>query len=150
MDKIISITPTITTDPYTAGDSVGGLLSPKALDLGGVAGALHSITVIDQAAQDAVLDFLFFKDEPTVATITDNAPFAWGAGGDEPLCIGRVRVTAADYVAYDSKSVAHVRGIGSVLSTIRPDGRLYIAAITFTTPTYAVGDLTFHFGILKQ
>ena len=155
MDRILTLTPTLDTNAYSAGDTVGADsdgngLWMKALDHGGGVGALHSLTLIDRENQKAALDILFFNDEPTGATITDNAAFDWGAGNAEAKCIGRLRVAAADYITYDSKAVATLSAIGINLEATNAKGRVYVVIVAVGTPTYAAGSLTFHFGILKQ
>ena len=143
---VISKTPTVSASPdYSAGDAVGGLQTlTVATRVAGGKVKLQSVTVLDAANQKAAMTLLFFESEPTAATITDNAAFAWST--DNTKCIGKINVAAADYETIDSKAVATVRGLNLIMQS-NGTANLYVAVVTTGTPNLAsTSDLVFLYG----
>lgn len=148
--KVVSVTPTLDTNILAAGDAVGGkqTLTSAARVSGGTV-TLESITVRDTGNQKAALTILFFDSDPTAATITNNAAFAWST--DISKCVGRVNIATADYETIDSEAIACVRGLNLTMLA-SGSANLYAAVVlTSGTPTYtAVGDLVFKYGFLQS
>lgn len=144
--EVLSVTPTIDTVAYGAGDAVGGKQTLAAGLADGLPVELDSIVVQDVSNQKAALTLLFFDADPAAATITNNAAFAFST--DLAKCIGRINVAAADYETVDSKAVATVRNLGMILKPTATS--LYVAVVTTGTPTYAVGALTFKYGFKQS
>ena len=145
---VIQITPTISTVAYTAGDTLGGLLSiSNAYDGIGAAAVLQSIVVFDKANQNAPIDFIFFNASGTVPA--NNNPFTWNTA-DFVKVLGRVRVASTDYLTLNSRSFASVYPIGLTLQGNATQA-LYVVAIVQGTPTYtSTSDLIFSFGLLRD
>lgn len=148
---VLSVTPVIDTTQYAAGDAVGGkqTLTGAVLVTSGVS-ILESLVVIDKANQKPVLDIFFFDADPSAATITNNAAFVFST--DVAKVIGRAQVAAADYVTTNSIAVAKIalseRGL-----TLKANGgtAIYAAVVLNTgTPTFAVGDLIFKYGLAQK
>lgn len=71
----ISQTPTITAGAYVAGDAVGGLLTfASAARISGGGGVIKTVSVVDDAGQDAELELWLFNQ--TFTAMTDNAAWA--------------------------------------------------------------------------
>ena len=71
----ISQTPTITAGAYSAGDAVGGLLTfANAGRVSGGGGVIKTVTIIDDAGQDAELELWLF--DRTFTAMSDNAAWA--------------------------------------------------------------------------
>lgn len=145
----VTVTPTITTDAYTANDCVGGIQTlANAARTQNNETILLSLKITDLAAQDAVLNIFFFESNPAAGTYTDNAELDIH-DTDMAKCLGAIEVAAADYLSAKDNSVATVRNIGFGMT---PSGSssLYALVKTTGTPTYAVGDLEFTFFFLRD
>jgi hypothetical protein len=144
---VASVTPTVGGGAYSAGDAVGGkqTLTGVAGSAGGTV-AIESVVVTDVSNQKAPFTILFFDADPSAATITNNAAFAFST--DAAKLVGKVNVAASDYETVDSKAVAVVKSIALMLKA-NGTADLYAAVVTTGTPTYAgAGDLTFKYGFL--
>lgn len=143
---VFSVTPTIDTNIFAAGDSVGGkqTLTSMARVSGGVT-ILTSLTVVDKGNQKPNLTILFFDSDPSAATITNNAAFVFST--DISKLIGRVNVVTADFETIDSEAIASIKNIGLLLEA-SGSSDLYVAVVlTSGTPTFtSAGDLIFKYG----
>ncbi len=146
---VISITPTINTVQFTAGDAVGGKQTlTNAVRVSGGKAILESLTVVDQGNQKADLTILFFESDPAAATITNNAAFVFST--DITKVVGKVNVAAADYETINSKAVACIKAIGLEMKG-NATANLYAAVVTTGTPTYVgTTDLNFRYGFLQS
>jgi len=70
--KVSSVTPTIDTAIYAAGDLIGGKLVFTDVIPNGI---ITSVNIIDRDNEAADLEINFFTVDPTNTTFTDNAPF---------------------------------------------------------------------------
>jgi hypothetical protein len=140
-NKQFQNTPTITTDAYTAADSLGGLITiNSAVPIGGFA-YLESILISDLASNDTSIDVVFFNDNPSASTITDNT--AIDVHDDDIDKIFLVKnMPAANYVSFADNSVGFVGNIVSPIIMIPTNTTLYVAMVERGTPTRAVGDIT--------
>lgn len=140
--------PVITTVQYTAGDALGGKQSlAEAVAKGQFTGVIDSITITDLAKQSLAIDVFFFDRDFTPTT--DNAAFD-PADADLPNCIGVVSIVAGDYAACADSSVACKRDINLPFKLDADGTTLYAQAVTRGTPTYAIGDLTFKYGVTQD
>ncbi len=150
---VISVSPTVTAGAYAAGQSFGGkqTLTGAVLWTSGVA-KLTSLVVTDKGNQKPVLDILLFNSDPAAATVTDNGAFAFST--DIAKVVGRVRVSAADYVTVDSKAIAVVPVSGLPPQILLASGGtpLYAVAVVVSgTPTPAsTSDITFRYGLEQK
>lgn len=150
--KLMSVSPVMSAIAYADGDAIGPLMSYSSIvNLDGYGGFIHSITLIDRGAQDAVLDVIFFSGNPSASTFTDNSEMVIAAA-DQAKIIGTVPIAAADYTTVSSGvSVATIRGVGLVFDCSSAGSHLY-AAIRNNggTPTYlTTADLTLNLGIVQ-
>ena len=132
---VITVTPTVSTTPaYASGDAVGGKLTlPNAVRLAGGVGIIRSIVLTDKGKQNAAIDVVVFRADPTATTFTDNAALSV-ADADLLSIAGVVSVAAADYAAFVDNSVATKSGLGLAVNSITTT--LYACLVTRGTPTY--------------
>lgn len=125
------------TNAYSDGDLVGDLITISNAPKSGI---IETLTLVDQAKQDAALDLLIFAANPSATTFTDNGALDV-ADADLLKILGVVRIAAADYCDIADNAVATVRGVG--LAYVAEAGVLYAALLSNgATPTYAAtGDL---------
>ncbi len=136
----IIISPTVTTTnfatPYSAGDVVGAKLTlTNAVRVTSGSGVLDSIYVQEKGSQAAVLDILIFNADPSNGTYTDNGAFT-ANDTDMAMCIARIHIAAADYVATGGYTSASLGGLGKTV-VASGSANLYAVIITSGTPTYA-------------
>jgi hypothetical protein len=149
----ITVTPTIDTAIFAAGDAVGGkqTLTSAVHGTSGIA-RLDGLTVIDKGNQKSVLDIVFFESDPTAATITNNAAFVFST--DISKVIGRVQVAAADYQTINGIAVAQVplTTLPPVVLKANGSTSLFAAVILRSgTPTYvSAGDLIFKYSLAQK
>ena len=138
----LSATPTVSAAvAYAAGDSVGGKITlANAIPISAGRGTIEAVILTDLAKQDAALDILFFNDDPSGTTFTDNAAFDL-ADADIGKYAGHVSLVAANYSSLADNSVAVLRNVG--LPFKLAGTTLYAHIVSRGTPTYAaVGDIT--------
>lgn len=143
--------PTISTLAYANGDTVGSLINlSDVVHANGLGAYLHSITVTDESAEDTGLSFVFFSENPTGSTFTDNDPVVIDVA-DRDKILGVVAAEAADYFPVGSGlSVASVRGIGLALEAGDDVTDIWVAVIANEAGTYAgTNDLIFRFGLAQ-
>lgn len=140
----VSVTPVINTDAYTANDAVGSIQTlTSAARASGKPTTLLSLTITDLAMQSAAFSIYFFNANPSNGTYTNNAELDIH-DTDMAMCVGAIKVAATDWINAKDNGVAVLKSIG--LGMV-PSGsaNLYALVKTTTTPTYAVGDLTFKY-----
>ena len=147
MRKIITLTPTIDTNAYSSGDSVGGLLTLTELGRhSSQVVILENLVISDQSDQKAAMQIFFFDGNPAAATLTNNAAAAFTAA-DIAKIAGRLPIAGADFVTLPTGlATASYKNLGLIVKP-HTDGKLYVAMVTTGTPTYAVGALTLKFGV---
>lgn len=147
----LSVTPTVDTSAYAAGDLIGGKLS---VDLSFFRDhellALKGLVLADKAKQSAALDVLFFGADPSATTFTDNAAFD-PADADLAKVIAALPLASADYLAFSDSSLVVATGIEIPLALDAADASLslYVALISRGAPTYAsAADLVLRLGVM--
>lgn len=145
--QVINVTPVIDTVAYTSGDSVGGKITAGAIANAFGQGVLKDLVVVDKANQKQPLTFLFFDQDPSAGTYTNNGAVTLDPA-DALKVIAKVNVAAADYETVGGKAVAAVEVSKVVKGTPDSNRTLYLLVVTTGTPTYAVGDLLFRLGLL--
>jgi hypothetical protein len=143
----IVVTPTITVSAspdYSAGDSIGGKITlSNAVRVTGGVSKLQTITILDAANQKPEGTILIFGADPTAATITDNAAFAFST--DAGKVVATVAVATANYVTIDSKALACIGAIEKVVQSTTTT--LYAAFVATGAPNLAATtDIQIAFG----
>jgi len=149
--RVLTSTPTISTDAYASGDLVGTLMSVaeavrgKALVHG--TGTIRSVMISDLAKQSANMDVLFWTVNPSNTTFTDNAAFDMNDNDLVNMC-GIAQVTTHIAFADNGVSTAHDLFIPYDLTT---GSVLYAALVARATPTYAgTSDLKLFVGVQQD
>ena len=147
-NKVITPTVTVNTAAYVAGDVLGGkLVLTDAVRVAGGKAVLESVHITDAGDQKALIDLLFFDADPTAASTTDHAAFAWSS--DVSKCKGHVAVALADYTTIAGVAVASKRGLGLELQSAAT-ANLWCVPVAVGTPDYvASSDLRISFGFLQ-
>lgn len=147
-ENVVSVTPTLDTNAYATGDRLGSIhtiaavVRPDVSSGLGVA-TLKQIVIIDQAAQSADMDILFFNALPTVAS-ADNAAIDISDAEMIAKFIGSVSVGAA-YVALAANSV-HTAIIDPGLKVYAASGTtIYALPVIRDSATYAANSLVFRY-----
>lgn len=142
---------TVKTTAYSDADVVGGALSCDVKQFAG-GGRIHSLLLVDDAAQSEPFYLYVFRDTPS--TIADDAAFA-PTEADGLVYLGRILIEAADYVTWGSEKIAPVTGKDADTSDYiyfdsLPDGKLYFYLVAnSSTPDYAdANDLTLYITVL--
>ena len=145
--NVVKVVPTITSTPYSAGDSVGGIQTVTNAIAPRGTGQLHSLCILDKQNQKAAFDILIFEVSPNVATTTDNSAFAWST--DDLHLIGRIAIASADWVTVASEAIC--QKVGLDISLQASSGfNFYAVPVTSGTPTYAAGGLQFVWGTVAS
>lgn len=149
--QFLSVSPSVSTTAYSAGDLVGGklLISNPVISMQRPSGIIHSVVVSDAAGQASDLDVVFFSSDPASTTFTDNAAFN-PADADIKKIIGFAQVTT--HSSFSANSVSVATGL-NILFDIADTGRneIYAAIVSRGTPTYAAStDLTLSVGVLQD
>lgn len=141
--KQVSVTPTISTGAYTAGDVVGGLMTFTVSDLTPVEGILRSILITDDHNQSEEYTLYVFNAVPS--TIANDAAFA-PTLADLKKLITTVGIASGDYTTSNSNAWALLGGHEDTIMEIHfhsDTGAIYIYAVAVATPDYnADGDLS--------
>lgn len=152
-NKLFSVVPTITTTPYTAGDSIGGLQSfSNAIPIKDDGrGYIKNVQISDLQSADTEIDVIFFKDNPSNSTFAENTAVDVDDADLEKI-IGQVTVAAADYIDFADNSNAFKDCDIPIPDDSNPgeSRTLYVLLIERGTPTRAVGDITLKVGVVWE
>lgn len=147
-----SVTPTINTSQYAAGDTLGDLMTlTRAGQEANITTILESIVVVDKAGQSSNIVFWFFNSSVTLAA--NNATFSL-SDADALKCVGLARISSGQYASYSNGSVGSVPAsqLGVHLYSTADNGPIYVAAQvgSGSTPTYgSTSDLVFTFNFVQ-
>lgn len=145
MTTLTSVTPVMATaGAYASGDAVGTKMGfANALRIVGGTGVLKSVKVSDKAKQNATLDLILFRSDPT-ASVTDNQPF-------DPNDADIVDIVAAVQISTWYSFNDNSYGQAECAIGIASDSRdLFGVLVSRGTPTYANGDLQVTIDILPD
>jgi hypothetical protein len=150
--KVFEVTPTITAGAYSAGDQLGELQSiTDAFRLERLPVIIQFISVVDSATQDAEIDFLFFDEEPTIAS-SDNAAFSITDAELKDKAVGTI--TVDEYKDFASNSIGTKVHGGLIIRGANQNSMprdLWFVAIVRGTPTYGTtSDLVFRIGVFQD
>lgn len=145
--KIITVTPTLDTNAYAAGDHLGSLMTlTEALGINRH-GKLRSLTILDKAKQKSDLVVHLFQSSPTLTSL-DNAALDISDAQMATHYIGSVSISASAYIDLANCSVVTYGNLELILESLVTDrGTLYAILESQGAPTYAASDLVLKFGI---
>lgn len=165
----VRLRPTIQAAAYVASEQVGGVMTIDVTANNSDSNSgkkskgrqvddayvIQSITVIDEADQQAELVLSFFNISPTNAG--DGVAVDFTDDELQANFLGSVTIGSSSYVSYADNGVATVRNVGLQLKTLTKTGqvgdaigddKIYMVAHTTGTPTYGVTDgLGFSIGL---
>lgn len=149
--RILTITPTISTSPYTAGDQLGDVITLNALLNEVGRSTLQDIAVIDKSNTGALIDFFFFDDTPTLVS-SDNDP---AEISDDELATKFLKIVAiGGYRGLVGNCVATVSNVTIILqgSDLRSRSRdIFCLPVIRSAATYgSTSDLIFKFGFYQD
>jgi len=145
-DAAFSVTPTISTSAYAAGDCIGGIQTlTGAARATGLAVIVQSIFVLDKTqAQRAAIDLMFFVGASAPTAAGDNSAAAF-SDADMANCRGIVPIGPYNtaFPGTPLNSFSTLAPLGLKIST-SGSADLYVQAIVRGTPTYvSTSDLVF-------
>ena len=148
--KTISVSPTVDTDAYTAGDIVGGIQTiTSAAAISGGSGVITGLTLIDMSMQNVEYDIIVFQQNPSNGTYTDDLAIDVH-DTDADFIIGTFTVSPGHYVSFTDNSVATLNNINLPFTTVGT-ANLFAIAVTRGTPTYAAAtDVQLRFKIAQD
>ncbi len=134
--RTFTITPTVDTSAYGAGDAVDVLQSIiDAVRGADQAGIIEQVSVVDASGQDAPLDLIFYQSAVTDGT--DNAAYD-PSETDLKEVVGHISILAADYSTLANNSVATVDS--NLQLQFENTTTLRFQIVSRGTPTYAGAD----------
>lgn len=145
---VVTVTPTLDTSIYAAGDTLFDVTDCGAISL--IAGApvtLESITLLDEDDQTAAeIDLVFFDTTTTFGTL-NAAPSISDANARK--IVGWVKLAATDFLDVGGSKVASKTAINLVCQTAAADTHLYMAAMTQGTPTQTASGIKVKLGFTQ-
>lgn len=143
---VVSITPTLDTSAYTAGDVLFATTSfTGAVRMNDGRSLLQSLVVIDKDDQKPAFDLHFFSSNVTSGAF-NGAPSI--SDSDAGNYLGSVSIAASDYKDLGGVSVATIKNIGLLLEAASGATNVYAFAVVSTTPTHTASGLVFRLGYL--
>jgi hypothetical protein len=136
----VQVAQTVTATTYTAGFSVGGLMTvanaarvSSTAGAPGTGGLLQSVVINAKSAQTTQIDVFIFSANPTASTCTDDSAFALNvADFDKVLGVAHV----VDWTDGNTASVGQAQNLAMPYSLVSATS-FYACAVTRSTPTYA-------------
>lgn len=132
--EVVEVRPTVDTNAYSSGDSIGGLQTIAAATLGDLQGAkLIGVSVIDRDSSAPDMTILFFDEAPD-GTFTNNAAMALSADEADDKLIGTVEINNGDWTVLATGQDI-VEKAPNIPVYAQADGTIYAAVISDGTPT---------------
>jgi hypothetical protein len=124
---ILTANPTISSNAYTAGMSVGGLITLSgATRINGGSGMIQTVQISVKTDLSQPFDVAFFDTEPT-STITDNTLFNPNNLTDLPYCCSVAHCT--DIVSFDTPQIFQATNLGLNYQLSASNTNLYAVMI---------------------
>lgn len=123
--------PTCDTAAYATGELIGGKLS---LAINKSNGIIQTVVLTDAANQKVAMDVVFFVQDPSSTTFTDQAALDIH-DTDLKYIAGRISIAAADYVSYADNAEATVNT--QFAFQLTSGTTLYACLVSRGAPTYA-------------
>lgn len=145
--SVVDVTLALDTATYADGDVLAATaMVPNFFSQSGGALLLQSLTVLDEDDQGVGFDLVFLDAAKSIGPL-NGVPSVSDA--DARSIIGRVRVSASDYVDLGGCRIASLTGLGLVLKGVEGGTSVFVAAITRGgTPTYSAAGLRLKLGLI--
>lgn len=145
---VITVTPTITAQAYTAGKQLGTATKiPGAVSASGAGATLMSLAIMDKANQKSAIDVLIFNASPT--TVADGSTFDITDAELVAKYQCRVVVPNTNYKTNGASSNADV-SVGNIWQKVKASAGnvdLWCVLVCQGTPTYtSTSDIVLTFG----
>jgi len=141
---VISVTLTLDTSAYTAGDLLAEAQAFTAFRANDKHAKLVSMTVIDEDDQGAAFD-VYLTNVSTTWGSENGAPSLADAGARSIQAI--LPVATADYKDLGGVKVAHYKALDAILEAVSGAATLYVAVVNGAgTPTYTASGIKLVFG----
>ena len=129
-----TLTPTISTGAYAAGDVMGALLTASDVARGaGKSIIVDNIRLIDRDQEMKPIDVILFKDSTGLTIAADNGVYD-PADADLDLILDVISITPSDYSNFNDNSIATRRNIGGRYILTGDD--LYVLLVIRFAATY--------------
>lgn len=147
------ISPSITFDTaaYASGDNMGGKITlTGAVRKGGGSAVLSDITVLNNDGTKPTFNIIIFSQDPTAATITDNAAFVIST--DIQYVQAIIPVYTVDYIGSNTPKYASIQTGNIILQETSGSSTSLYAAIVATAANdlTAATDLRLKFGFIQD
>lgn len=144
--KIITVTPTVSTGIYTAGDAEGGLMTFAGATGARKTGMIATLIIVDKDEEATQTDIACFS--ATFTATADNA--AWAiSDADAANLVALISVPAASFVDIGDAKVAVISNVNQVIRTAGTS--LFCQMATRGTPTFtATTDIQVSLTILQD
>lgn len=139
----LTLTPTVGTAGYIAGDGVGGILDFGAVNgLSGDFYEIQSIHISDKSKSHPALFIELFKATPASGTYTDSSPLVYGTG-DAANSIGVVSLLATDWADLPRVSATYSKITVNGLQNVIVETGSHIFALIHADSSFSLtnGDL---------
>jgi hypothetical protein len=142
------LTLSLDTNAYADGDVLADRQKLVAITgLGGGAGVIQSITLLDTDDQGQALDLVIMDSDVTLGT--ENAAVSISDANAAKI-IGVVEVAADDYVDLVNSQIVCKNNLGIAFKCAPGDKGIYIGAISRGTGIYTAAGISLRIGILQS
>lgn len=149
--KVVSVIPVVQATPnYSDGDVMGGLISiDGAGRVVGGSGVISSITVSCKADVIPLCRFIFFRENPSATTFTENSALSLNAA-DYDKVLAQVELSTADDLDMGTPHLIGRYNI-NIPYTLNGTSILYCVIIARATLNLAsTSDIAVNFGLLRD
>ena len=145
----IQVTPVIGTGAYLALDAVGPLMEFAGVSSRRDSGIiLQSVVLVDETKLDEPINLILF--DQTFTSDADHDILA-PSNAELLLCVGHIKILAADYITLSTNSIATVRNLNLPIKLAGDSGSLFAQLQTPGTPTYGnTGAITVTLGFERE
>lgn len=149
--KVISVTPTIEAGAYADEDVIGGkqTISLAGKTPGGT-GFICGVTINAKAACAKALRIVFFKEDPSATTFTENSALALNSA-DYTKVLGHVDIAATDWADLGTPDICTKLNINLPFDLPAEVSSLYaVAQMQEAYTPNSTSDLTFNYCISQD
>lgn len=155
MTDVVSATPTLAAGTYAAGDAFGtGAIALANATKNAQTAVIVSVTLRDKTTQAADVDVLFFSQNPSASTLTDNAAVDIDDADLASYYLGHVMVRGTDYSTFADNCAACLPKLNLAVKTTGTGtaaNTLYAVIVARESVTIAsASDYTLTVGLLQD
>lgn len=147
--KLVPFTPTLdTSGAYSVGDVLFATVALSIMRGNDLRAAIMSMTCVDKTKQHPGISIFFYKTAVTsaAANAANNLSDA-----DALSYMGHLSIATSDWKDLANNSFACYKGINLLLEAATGSTNVYMVGIVDAgTPTFALGDFQFNFGVVQS